>query len=132
MKKRKSLPKKLQLEIYNRDYWTCQYCGDPVFYVQTLKLLEKLSPDCGYYHPNGKSEKMLKLFFNKWASIDHVKPFTKYGEDSLENLVTACWECNLRMGNKDDKQGKRKPRKIKKHQKTKSWDGLYSLYEKLR
>jgi len=132
MKKRKSLPQKLQLEVYNRDYWTCQYCGDPVFYAQTLKLLERLRPNRGYYHPNGKSDKMLKLFATKWASIDHIQPFTKEGEDSLENLVTACWECNLKMGNKDTKQGKKKPSKIKNKQGVEAWDGLYSLYERLK
>lgn len=30
---------------------------------------------------------------------DHIKPKSSGGEDSLENLVTACQECNIGKGN---------------------------------
>lgn len=33
-------------------------------------------------------------------SIDHVHPKSRGGEDSWENLVTACVKCNTRKGNK--------------------------------
>ena len=30
------------------------------------------------------------------ATLDHVKPIAEDGDNSLENLVTACLECNSR------------------------------------
>ena len=30
--------------------------------------------------------------------VDHVYPRSKGGKDTMENLVTACWECNMGKG----------------------------------
>eukprot|EP01018_Ginkgo_biloba_P024342 Gb_01794 [translate_table: standard] len=51
--------------IYNRDLFTCQYCG----------ARDNLT-------------------------LDHILPVSHGGEWSWENLVTACFECNSRKGNK--------------------------------
>lgn len=128
---RRSIPKQIQLKIWKRDRWVCQYCGRPVFFGPTLKLLEKLSPSHGYYHPHGKASEMLLLFRWLWASIDHVKPISKGGEDTEDNYVTACWECNLKIGNKTKEEGKPGPGKRKKSIETVNWDGLSSIYTKL-
>lgn len=40
-----------------------------------------------------------ELPFND-ATIDHVIPISKKGENSKENLVVACWDCNLKKGSK--------------------------------
>ena len=32
--------------------------------------------------------------------VDHIKPVSKGGDDSIENLVTACWDCNRGKGAK--------------------------------
>jgi hypothetical protein len=53
-------------EVFERDNYTCQYCGDY----------------------GGKLE------------ADHKIPFSKGGDDSLENLITACRRCNRRKSNK--------------------------------
>ena len=62
---RESIDKKTQLKVFNRDKWHCRYCDDAVIFSPILKVFESISPGHGYYHPNGKSDKMLKYFANK-------------------------------------------------------------------
>jgi 5-methylcytosine-specific restriction endonuclease McrA len=127
--KRTNIPKQIQLKVWNRDNWTCRYCGKPVFFAPALKLLDKKSPNHGYYHPNGKEENMLPLFQRGWASVDHVEPKSKGGEDSMDNYVTACWGCNLKWGQKTHSEGKHKPNELNKSKV--DWDGFSSLYLRL-
>lgn len=128
---RNPVTKKLQLKIWVRDNWTCRYCGDSVFFSPTLKLLSELSPNHGYYHPNGKADKMLSLFQWRWASVDHVNPASKGGVNSEENYVTACWKCNLTLNDLSLEQGKPKPVKSNENAIRVNWDGFSSLYPKL-
>lgn len=60
---------KLRFEIFKRDNFTCQYCGRNV------------------------KEDKIKIH------CDHIIPRSKGGKNILENLTTACEECNL--GKKD-------------------------------
>lgn len=128
---RKAIRQKLQLKIWVRDNWTCRYCGEPVFFLPTLNLLDKLSPNHGYNHPHSKTGSVLSLFQWRWASVDHVVPVTKGGTNDEENLVTACWRCNLNWNNKSVAQGKPQPNKLNENAIKVSWDGLSSLYPKL-
>jgi len=34
-------------------------------------------------------------------SLDHVKPYSKGGEDTVENLRLLCVDCNRRRGNRE-------------------------------
>ena len=126
--KRQTIPKRVQLQVWKRDNWSCRYCGTPVFFTPTLKLLNRLSPNHGYYHPNGKAGKLLPLFQWGWASVDHVKPHAKGGADSEHNYVTACWKCNLRWRDKTHADGKPRPRQVNRQLANIRWDGLSSLY----
>lgn len=60
---------KLRFSVLNRDSFTCIYCGR--------------SPS---------KDKSVVLH------VDHKIPKSKGGEDSIDNLVTACAECNLGKG----------------------------------
>ena len=126
---REPISKEIQYKVFCRDYWHCRYCSDSVFFSPILKILESISPGHGYYHPNGKSDGMIPLFANKFASVDHIIPVTRGGENSIENYVTSCWECNLMYGNKTHKKGKPLPNPI--NSSGTKWDGLSSLYPKL-
>jgi len=55
---------KVRQSIYERDYYTCRYCG---------KQLEKGS---------------------RALSLDHIIPVAKGGSQSIDSLVTACKSCN--------------------------------------
>ncbi len=126
--KRKNIPAKIQLEVWNRDNWHCRYCDKPIFYTLSLKILDKINPKHSYFHPNGKTGEILPLFIYSWASVDHVKPFSKQGSDEKENYVSACWECNMKYGNMEVGQGKPEPKGIIES----NWDGFYGLYFKLK
>ena len=81
----------IQYKVFCRDYWHCRYCCDSVFFSPILKVLETMSPGHEYYHPNGKSGEMIPLFANKFASVAHIIPVTKGGENSIENYVTRLY-----------------------------------------
>ncbi|HLC50588.1 MAG TPA: HNH endonuclease [Candidatus Nanoarchaeia archaeon] len=129
--KKSNIPREIQLRVWIRDAWTCRYCNEPVFFAPTLKLLNQLSPEHGYYHPNGKSGVILPLFQWRWCSVDHVHPSSKGGEDKEENYVTACWECNLKFNDKTIEKGKPSPKSINVDNLKIKWDGFSSIYVKL-
>lgn len=56
---------KLRFEVLKRDEFRCQYCG----------RCPKTHKDCILH-------------------VDHIHPKSKGGLDTLENLTTACFECN--------------------------------------
>jgi len=56
----------IRTQIFERDDYTCQYCGDR----------------------GGQLE------------CDHVVPLSRGGPDTLDNLLTACFQCNRSKGSK--------------------------------
>lgn len=56
-----------------------------------LKVFERDSYLCKY------CDKQLTRFT---ATLDHVQPVSKGGDNSIANLVTACLHCNSRRGNR--------------------------------
>jgi len=61
-------------EIAERDQWTCHLCNEWI--DDSLPSMAKMG-----------------------ASLDHVIPLSKGGDDSPENLKLAHWICNVRKGN---------------------------------
>ena len=45
----------------------------------------------------------------EFATVDHVIPRTKGGQDVIENVVLACWPCNQSKGNRLLGQWKGRP-----------------------
>lgn len=71
--RRQWIPRSRRFDLYERDDWTCQICGDPVPLVTT------------YLHPLG-------------ASLDHVIPRSRGGSHAAENLRMAHMLCNSLRG----------------------------------
>lgn len=67
MKTRKALSLKVRFHIFDRDGFTCRYCGK-----------------------SAKDGVVLE--------VDHIHPVANGGENDIDNLVTACWECNHGKG----------------------------------
>ena len=65
-KKRESITKTKRFEVFKRDLFTCQYCGN--------------SPP--------------KIVLE----IDHINPVSDGGDNSIDNLIAACFDCNRGKG----------------------------------
>ena len=77
--------------IFARDGWQCVYCG-----ITGELHLEKLrKPYRLRIIPKDKD--------GEYFEVDHVIPKSKGGDNSFNNLVTACQKCN---GKKSDKKVK--------------------------
>ncbi len=99
LKKRKFLPKVLQLSVFRRDNWLCYWCKRPVIFSPAFKLLESELKGAGfanlaYYHPHG-TRRDAPLLDELGAAIDHIQAFSTGGACSQENFRTACWKCNM-------------------------------------
>ena len=68
--------------LFARDQYTCQYCGR---HKRDFKKSERLTRE-------------------------HVKPISKGGEDTWENVTTACSTCNHKKGSKLPYEVKMYPR----------------------
>lgn len=68
----------LRLKIFNRDNFRCVLCG------------KSPATDIG-----------TKLH------IDHIVPFSKGGQSTIDNLQTLCFECNIGKGNKEFREKKK-------------------------
>lgn len=64
-KKPRFLKKKIRFLVFERDRFTCQYCGR--------------KPNCD----------------DVILHVDHIIPVKKGGSDDMSNLVTSCSSCNL-------------------------------------
>lgn len=67
---RTGISQKLRFEIFQRDKFTCQYCG------------------------RTKDGDKVKL------ELDHIVPVSKGGTDEINNLTTSCRDCNQGKSNK--------------------------------
>jgi 5-methylcytosine-specific restriction endonuclease McrA len=85
--------------IYARDRYQCRYCGERVILTAVMRLLSVLYPDPFPYHANWKADSTHPAFVSRSATLDHVQSIADGGDPvALENLVTACWNCNRRKG----------------------------------
>lgn len=64
---RKSVSKKIRFDVFKRDSFQCQYCGQ----LPPKVILE----------------------------IDHIHPVSKGGTNDIDNLITACFDCNRGKSN---------------------------------
>jgi 5-methylcytosine-specific restriction endonuclease McrA len=70
---RRALERPKRFLVFERDGYVCRYCG------VTTRL------DVADNHPQR-------------ATVDHVTPVCLGGSHDLDNLTTACWDCNNKKG----------------------------------
>lgn len=73
-RQRAKVPRARKVEVWKRDKYRCRYCRAAV-----------CNPD-----PD--------LPRDRWATVDHVRPRSQGGKNTLKNLVTACVRCNQNKG----------------------------------
>lgn len=83
MANQQTINPKLRREIYERDKYTCKLCGEKVVLTRNIKTKDD---------------------YKKEATLDHIIPKTKGGDDTKKNLRTACRSCNAKKCNKTDKE----------------------------
>lgn len=128
---RSSLSKRIQASIFKRDCWCCRYCGIEVIFSVALKAMDSINPEHGYYHRNGKREKMARLLLDRCACVDHIVPVSSGGSNNPENLLCSCWRCNTLKGS--DSADVWSSRIIAKEslQVAQGWDGFLGIVKKL-
>ncbi|MBV9269601.1 MAG: hypothetical protein JO165_00800 [Candidatus Eremiobacteraeota bacterium] len=76
--------------IYARDSYTCRYCGRRSFALPVLNAIATLVPDALPLDPGTWKAHLTEFVFsNLAASVDHVRPVTRGGAETPDNLVTA-------------------------------------------
>jgi 5-methylcytosine-specific restriction endonuclease McrA len=131
--KRPNIPRKLQVGVFRRDRWICQYCGKPVIFAPAMKYLQLELKSSGYeelaYWRTDYDRNGAPLLDELAATIDHVNPLSEGGSGDFENLATACNRCNISKNNSKDWRSKHPRKHIKaRHGEPVNWDGLSSLF----
>lgn len=83
MNKRKGISKKLRFAVFERNNFTCQYCG--------------------------RTPENDDVVLN----VDHIVSVKNGGENDFENLITSCFECNIGKGAKTTIKAKQTPETMK-------------------
>ena len=132
---RKSLPKRIQVRVFNRDHWLCRWCKRPVIFHPAMKYLQLHLHTAGYkdlaYWRYAYDRHGAPLLDDLAAVLDHVKAFSTGGPCDEENLVTACNKCNTRKNNSNAAEWERNHpvRAVKgKYGEPVGWDGFSSLF----
>lgn len=81
--------------VFQRDCWTCRYCGGQTIAPPVLRVLSHMYPDRFPFHPNWKAGRVHPAYLLLSTSLDHVQPGGRGGSwTKSDNLVAACWPCN--------------------------------------
>lgn len=84
-------------EVYQRDFWTCRWCGTPIIADKPIKAMHRLFP--ATFEKGTTNDSMHGLMLSSRVSLDHVLPHSFGGTNDIENLVTSCWPCQFGRGN---------------------------------
>lgn len=90
-------PDKYQKEVFERDDYTCQYCGTKVIPKQVLAAYSRLVGN-KFFKATGTNNERHGIVLAFRANADHVEPWKYGGRTNPENLVTCCWSCNYGKG----------------------------------
>lgn len=123
-------PDKYQAEVFQRDDYTCQYCGMRVIPKEVFSAYSKFV-GIDFFRATGTNSQRHGIVLAFRANADHVVPWIHGGQTSLENLVTSCWSCNYgKSGYTLEEIGIDDPRK--KRITNPKWQGLSEYILKLK
>ena len=93
--KNKTPSRTLKKQVFLRDGYRCRYCQTRVLDFKVLQEMEKLVGRENFRASADTNELRHGVTFFFRATADHVVPLTRGGQTTLDNLVTACWNCNI-------------------------------------
>ena len=76
-----SIDRQRKAKVFERDGFICQYCGHE-FSPRSLR--------------SGKKKRALRK--KGKPTVDHVTPLSRGGKNGMDNLLTACQNCNVEKG----------------------------------
>jgi len=86
-------PTRFEAELFERDGFTCRYCGTEVFPLKMLKRFEEMVGSENFRATGTNATRHgVRLAFR--AALDHVEPWSRGGRTDSSNLVTCCGPCN--------------------------------------
>ena len=85
----------LETQVFLRDGYRCRYCETRVLDFKVLQEMEKLVGRENFRASADTNTLRHGITFFFRATADHVLPLTRGGQTTLDNLVTACWNCNI-------------------------------------
>jgi 5-methylcytosine-specific restriction endonuclease McrA len=99
--KGRSPSRSIRLAVYARDRYICRYrhCQRATVDERVVAALALLMPQALPYHRNWPADRAHPLVWTHLASLEHVKPWSTGGDNSLDNLVTTCSLCNYTKNN---------------------------------
>lgn len=91
--------RKLFISTLSYHLTNCFYCDRKICWREKIRpkgRYEIVKIDSEYIILKNKTNGFIKNYLK--ATIEHIKPLVKGGENSFENLTGACVECNLKQG----------------------------------
>lgn len=85
---------RLKLAIFERDGWTCRFCGARTIDLRVMKRVSAVFPVELPYHRNWKFGASHLIYWTHTSSLEHVVPFARGGADDASNFATTCYACN--------------------------------------
>jgi hypothetical protein len=88
----------LARNVLERDRYHCRYCDVPIIYKSEVEKIRELFGHAKFpmSQSNDVAHGTLRAFYN---SFDHVVPRSRGGQNTAENIVTACYACNFGKDN---------------------------------
>lgn len=86
---RRSYGRKAMLQVFVRDGFRDRYRGERLVFPGALHLLSWRLPSAFPYHPHWKVDLTHSANWQLCATIDHVVPVSRGGEDAESNRVTT-------------------------------------------
>ena len=93
--KNKKPGRALEKQVFLRDGYRCRYCQTRVLDFKVFQKMEKLVGKENFRASAGTNDLRHGITFFFRATADHVVPLQGGGRTTIENLVTACWNCNI-------------------------------------
>jgi HNH endonuclease len=87
----------VQAGICERDGYRCRFCGCRVVLKRARVLMDRFLPGAIPWGAANKDKHA--AFFALTATIDHLVPHARGGDNSPGNLLTTCQLCNFGKGN---------------------------------
>ncbi|OGI06305.1 MAG: hypothetical protein A3I68_03100 [Candidatus Melainabacteria bacterium RIFCSPLOWO2_02_FULL_35_15] len=94
---RKKPPDSLLYKIWERDNWTCVYCGKQLLAPEVVKKSVSKAKDAFITYINNEGQKITNHILREHiASYDHYLPSSKVPQFNFEdeNLFACCIDCN--------------------------------------